>query len=163
MFKFRFATVLQLRENERGVARAAMAEAYAALRQVEARRDELVAERSLLDSDSLQRRSGTLSVDRLLSDGRYERQLAADLTQLKATAEKIEAEITRRQTMLTEANAAVRQMELLKEKEQLAWNELQAKISQANLDEIAGRGTRGKHPLLSMACNVDVVDKEGVQ
>ena len=162
MFKFRFATVLQLREDERDVARASVAEAYEALRQIEIRRDELIAERNSLDRESALRRTGILSVDRLLSEGRYERQLAAETTQVIATGVKIEAEIVRRQSLLTEANAAVRQMELLRENELAVWTELQAKIAQANLDEIAARGLRGTNPLLSLVFSADVVESEGI-
>jgi flagellar export protein FliJ len=139
-FKFRFDVIQQLRENERDIARAALAEAYEALRQIDVRRQEIAAERRSLDADSAQRRTGTLSVDRLLSDGRFERQLAADDAQAALAAEKIEAELVRRQAVLATTNASVRQMELLKEKDQLAWVEAQLKAEQSNLDEVAGRG-----------------------
>ncbi|MGV3483616.1 MAG: flagellar export protein FliJ [Planctomycetaceae bacterium] len=145
MFKFRFDSIVRLRENERDAARASLAEAYEAMRQIEIRRKELTDARAALDQESLLRRSGRLSVDRLLSDGRYERQLTAELAQISMTAEKVEAELIRRQTVLTEANAAVRQMELLKERELAAYTLAQEKISQANLDEIAGRGHRRKN------------------
>jgi flagellar export protein FliJ len=163
MFRFRFAAVQQLRENERNIARASLAEAYEALRQIEIRRDELAAERASLDRASSTRRTGTLSIDRLLSDGRYERQLAAETAQVVATVQKIEAEVARRQSLLTEANAAVRQMELLAEKELAVWNESQAKISQANLDEIAARGLRGKNPILDFAFSNDSFDDQGAE
>ena len=142
MFKFRFETILRLRENERDVARASLGEAYEALRQIEFRRAEIAAERQALDTQSLSRRVGSLSIDRLLSDGRYERQLAMDDSQAKAAAEKIEAELVRRQSVLAMANASVRQMELLREKELAAWTQAQAKAEQANLDEVAARGRR---------------------
>lgn len=141
-FKFRFDAILRLRENERDAARASLAEAYDALRQIEIRRQELAAERKLLDAASSQRRSGSLSIDRLLSDGRYERQLAFDDSQALAAAQKIEAELTRRQAVLAAANASVRQMELLREKEIAAWTQAEAKIEQATLDEVASRGRR---------------------
>lgn len=141
-FKFRFDVIQQLRENDRDIARASLAEAYEALRQIEVRREEIAAERRLLDADSARRRTGTLSVDRLLSDGRFERQLAADDAQAALAAEKIEAELARRQAVLAAANASVRQMELLKEKDQLAWVEAQLKAEQSNLDEVAARGNQ---------------------
>lgn len=150
MFRFRFDSIVRLRENQRDAARASLAEAYEALRQIESRQQELAEARSALDRESALRRTGTLSVDRLLSDGRYERQLAAELAQVAVTAEKIQAELIRRQTVLTEANASVRQMELLKEKEWAAYLVAQEKLAQANLDEIAGRTMRTNQSHLSM-------------
>lgn len=142
MFRFRFDPIVRLRENQRDAARAALAEAYEALRQIENRQQELAEARSTLDRESALRRTGKLSVDRLLSDGRYERQLAAEVAQIAITAEKIEAELSRRQTALSEANASVRQMELLREREWAAYVLAQEKLAQANLDEIAGRAVR---------------------
>lgn len=151
MFKFRFDSIVRLRENERDVARVSLAEAYEALRQIENRRQELAQVRTTLDRESGLRRTGTLSVDRLLADGRYERQLAAEVAQLTATAEKIEAELIRRQAVLAEANASVRQMELLKEKEWADYVASQERLAQANLDEIAGRSHRTNHlPMIAL-------------
>lgn len=146
-FKFRFDVIQKLRENERDVARASLAEAYEALRQIEIRREEIATERRSLDADSARRRTGTLSVDRLLSDGRFERQLAADDAQAAIAAQKIEEELARRQSVLAAANAGVRQMELLKEKDQLAWVEAQMKSEQLTLDEIASRGNQVRRQL----------------
>ena len=147
MFRFRFEAITRLRENERDVARASLAEAIEAMRQIEFRRQELADERALLDRDSARRRKGTLSIDRLLSDGRYERQLAADDHQVTAAGQKIEAELIRRQAILADANAGVRQMELLKERELASWTQAREKIEQANLDEVAARGQRAKGPM----------------
>jgi len=144
MFRFRFDAITRLRENERNAARASLAEAIEAMRQIEIRRKEIADERSSLERDSAQRRTGTLAVDRLLSDGRYERQLAFDDNQIVAAGLKIEEELLRRQAILAQANAGVRQMELLKERELAAWTFKQDKMEQANLDEVAARGQRTK-------------------
>lgn len=142
MFKYRFNAILQLRENERDTVRGLVAEAYEALRQIELRREELRSERKNHELESSQRRAGTLSMDRLLADGRYDLQLAADDAQIVAASQKIEVELQRRQQMLADANAAVRQMEILRDNELASWNTRQAKIAQANLDEIAARRQR---------------------
>jgi flagellar export protein FliJ len=144
MFRFRFEAITRLRENERDAARASLAEAIEAMRQIELRRKELADERTALDRESERRRTGTLSIDRLLSDGRYERQLAADDHQVVEAGKRIEAELLRRQAIVAEANAGVRQMELLKERELSAWNSAHEKIEQANLDEVAARGQRAR-------------------
>jgi len=142
MFKYRFKTILQLRENERDVARAQVAEAYEAIRQIAIRREAIAAERKSLGTESDHRRIGSLSMDRLLSDGRYERQLAAEDSQAVAAAESIEQELQRRQQVLSAANASVRQMEILRENDRESWNSHQAKIAQDQLDEIAARRQR---------------------
>ena len=145
MFKFRFDSLVRLRENERDAARASLAEAYEAMRQIENRRMELIKAREALDQESLLRRSGRLAVDRLLSDGRYERQLTAETVQITATAEKVAAELMRRQAILAEANASVRQMELLRDRDFAAYTLAEEKAAQANLDEIAGRRHRTRN------------------
>jgi len=142
MFKYRFDAVLKLREEERNAARAMIAEANEALRQIEERRQQLADERSQLTLSSTVRRSGPLSMDRLLADGRYDRQLAADDTQMLAAKEKIEIELERRQQALVIANVAVRQIEILRDKDVALWVAAQEKIAQSNLDEIAARRTR---------------------
>lgn len=159
MFKFRFDVIQKMRENERDVARASLAEAYEALRQIEVRREEIAAERRSLDADSSRRRSGSLSVDRLLSDGRYERQLAADDAQAAVAAQQIEEELARRQAVLAVANASVRQMELLKEKDLAAWNAAQIKAEQSNLDEVAGRANRMKSHSMHVMQSPDAEEK----
>jgi len=142
MFKYRFQSILKLRENERDEARGLVAEAYEAIRQIESRREDLTAERTLLSQNTIQRRAGTLLMDRLLADGRYDMQLASDDAQLVVAKEKIELELHRRQQVLTNANAAVRQLEILREKEILESDAKQLKIAQRNLDEIAARRSR---------------------
>lgn len=142
MFKYRFNAILQLRESERDAARAMVAEAYEALNQIDLRRKEIANERKAMALENGQRRSGSLSMDRLLSDGRYDLQLAAEDAEVLATWQKIDVELQRRQQLLADANASVRQMEILREKEEGAWNETQEKIAQANLDEIAARRQR---------------------
>ena len=142
MFKYRFQSILKLRENERDEARGLVAEAYEAIRQIESRREDLTAERTLLGQNTIQRRAGTLLMDRLLADGRYDMQLASDDAQLVVAKEKIELELHRRQQVLTNANAAVRQLEILREKEILESDAKQLKIAQRNLDEIAARRSR---------------------
>jgi flagellar FliJ protein len=153
--KFRFETILKLRESERDEARASLAEAHEAMRQIEGRLEELTQERASLESAGSSGRTGALSVNKLLSEGRYERQLSAEIAQAKVTAEKIETEMMRRQVMLSEANAAVRQMELLKEKDLLAWSANQERITQSSLDEIAGRLGRGRSSLFDDAIPLD--------
>lgn len=142
MAKFRFDTVLRLREAERDQARSILSEAYEALRRVEERQRELQIERTQLIADGLRRRTGVLSMESLLSDGRYELQLDSEINQLLDAASQIQAEIERRQAAVTAANTAVRQLEILKENDRLALNQKLERIVQGHMDEVAARRVR---------------------
>ncbi len=56
---------------------------------------------------------GNVSVEQLLSIGRYELQLQADLSQLAATRAELARERDRRQTVLVDAEAEVKRFEKL--------------------------------------------------
>ncbi len=142
MAKFRFETVLRLRESERDQARSFLSEAYEALRRVEERQQELQGERNQLIADGLRRRTGMLSMESLLSDGRYELQLDAELKQLRDATAQIQAEIERRQAAVTSANTAVRQLEILKENDRKALELKHEQIVQGYMDEVAARRAR---------------------
>ncbi len=142
MPKFRFETVLRLRETERDQARSHLSEAYEALRRVEEREQQLSQERQQLLIEAQRRRTGTLSIESLLSDGRYELQLEAECRQLRDAASQIQAEIERRQAAVTAANTAVRQLEILKEHDRKAIEIKQDKLVQGYMDEVAARRAR---------------------
>lgn len=89
------------------------------------------------EASSLQRTSPTLSVDRLLNEGRYDLQLVAQVRDLAAQVDKIAGERERRLGKLREANAEVRRLERLKERQQAEWTKNQLAAEQAFLDETA--------------------------
>lgn len=89
------------------------------------------------EASSLQRTSPTVSVDRLLNEGRYDLQLVAQLRDLAAQVDKIAGERERRLGKLREANAEVRRLERLKERQQAEWKKNQLAAEQAFLDETA--------------------------
>ncbi len=142
MAKFRFETVLRLRETERDQARSYLSEAYEALRRVEERQREIQTERNQLIADGMRRRTGVLSMESLLSDGRYELQLDAELKQLRDATAQIQAEIERRQAAVTNANTAVRQLEILKENDRKALEHKLEQVVQGYMDEVAARRAR---------------------
>lgn len=139
MFKFRFQSLLQLAVSQRDAARSALAEAIQAVDRLRQQREELAASRRTVMGDQSIARLGTMRVDGLLAQGRYERQLAMEDAQLHAAEKQIEAEIDRRRITLRIADTELRRLEMLKEKDQLAWTARQAKAEQSMLDEIAAR------------------------
>lgn len=99
---------------------------------------EIEAERAAArESSGLQRNAPVISIDRLLNEGRYDLQLVAQLRELTTKADQIAGERERRLLRLREANAEVRRLERLKERQQEAWKKNQLAAEQAVLDEIA--------------------------
>jgi flagellar export protein FliJ len=141
MFVFRFRSLLQLAVSQRDTARSSLAEAMEALSRLQQQRQQLAAQRNALMSDESLSRLGTMRVDGLLAQGRFERQLAIEDSQLLAAEHQIEAEIDRRRAVLRIADTELRRLEMLQEKDQRAWAAGQAKAEQAMLDEIAARRT----------------------
>ncbi len=139
MFKFRFQSLLQLAVSQRDTARLSLAEAIEALGRLGQQRQQLAAQRRTLMTDQNLSRLGTLRVDGLLAQGRYERQLAMEDSQLSAAEQQIESEIERRRASLRLADTELRRLELLSEKDRIAWLARQAKSEQATLDEFAAR------------------------
>lgn len=89
------------------------------------------------ESSGVQRSSPTISVDRLLNEGRYDLQLVAQLQDLAIKADQIAGERERRMVRLREANAEVRRLERLKERQLEEWKKNQLAAEQAVMDEIA--------------------------
>lgn len=142
-YRFRFQPLLDLRIAERDAARGAVAEANDAIARLIAQREQLAEQRMQVLQDESVARSGRLHVDSLLAQGRYERQLALDETQLLAAQKQIEAEAERRSATLRGCEMEVRRLELLQAKELRAMVAGQLRVEQAELDEIAARSAEG--------------------
>ena len=78
-FQYRFATILQLRRRQRDEVGAAVGQAHQAIRHVDEQSEAIRQERQRLRENSQQQRVGSLSVDGLLVQGRYDLQLQAQL------------------------------------------------------------------------------------
>ncbi len=141
--RFRFQPLLDLRIAERDAARGALAEANEAVARLIAQRQQLSEQRLQVLQDTSISRSGPLRVDNLLAQGRYERQLALDETQLAAAQTQIEAEVQRRQAALRASEIEVRRLELIQAKDRQARLTQQLRGEQATMDEIAARTVEG--------------------
>jgi len=117
-FRFRLATLLQLREATRDERQAALSEAFR-VDEVLRRQSETVAEE--LGRLQTQCRAaagpGTVDVDRLVEAHRYELALRIQDQKLQRQREAVAEEIERRQQALVEANREVRVLEKLREKQ----------------------------------------------
>lgn len=134
-FQFRFESILELRRRQRDEAGAAVGKANQAIAKVDQQIADLQNDRQTIrDQDQIQR-VGTVSVESLLSIGRYDMQLQADVRQLQTARVQLVAERDRRQTLLMDAEAEVKRYDKLKTKERETARLRQLKLEQADADE----------------------------
>ncbi len=136
-FQFRFATLLQLRRRTRDEAGADLGKANEAILRIDEQTESLMAERSVMLEQAGKARIGSVSIDSILSQGRYDMQLQADMQSLRETRAKLAEELLRRQQRLIEAEADVKRFERLKEHEWKVYRAEQQKLEQAEADESA--------------------------
>lgn len=138
-FQFRFATILQLRRRERDEAGAAVGQANAAIERIDQQLNSIQQERHSLREGANRQRLGFVSVDALLTRGRYQMQLEAETQSLGETRADVTKELERRQAALVAAEAEVKRFERLEEKERAASYALQLRHEQAEADEATSR------------------------
>ena len=136
-FQFRFATLLHLHRQARDEAGAEVGKANEAIGKIDEQTESLIAERSAMLDRATQARIGELSIDSIVSQGRYDIQLQADMRALRETRTKLEHELLRRQQILIQAEADVKRFERLKESEWKLYRNEQQKREQAEADESA--------------------------
>lgn len=137
--RFRFQPLLDLRIAQRDSVLGELAEAIEAQNRLREQQVLVAQQREQAMRDDSISRVGELRLDALLSQGRYERQLAIQQNQLAAAQAQIEAEIERRRGVVQLAETEVRRLELLKEKDLGALRALELKAEQSSMDEIAAR------------------------
>jgi len=137
--RFRFQPLLDLRIAQRDAVLGELAEAIETQNRLREQSEQIAKRREETVHDDSISRLGQLRLDRLLAQGRYERQLTLEQNQLKTAETRVEAEVQRRRAVVRLAETEVRRLELLKEKDQVALRALQLKAEQANLEEIAAR------------------------
>lgn len=136
-FVFRFEAVLRLRENERDVCRAHVAEAQRALDIMDGQIETVDRSRGELRGELHGALVGRVSVEQLLSRGRYDLQLDAERRGLVVQRQQIVAELERRQQRLMMAEQECRKLERLREVAAERHQIEQLKRQQAALDEMA--------------------------
>ena len=144
-FKFRLATLLRLRESARDQRRSRLAEAFRAEQVIFEQRKSVAAKLAdLLHECGEAALPGELDLDRLLVSRRYEATLRMEDRDLAEKQEAIRGEIDRRREALVEANRSVRVLELLRERQQRAHLEKEARLETRQLDEAGQRRGAGE-------------------
>jgi flagellar FliJ protein len=134
-FQFRFESLLQLRRRERDEAGASVGQATEAILKIDDQIQEVEQLREELKQQQGDIRTGSISVDRMLSVGRYDLQLQADVVALLDTKEKLNQEFLRRQSLLAEAQSEVGRYEKLEERAKEDYRTEQLKREQAEADD----------------------------
>lgn len=141
-FKFRFATLLKLREAVRDARQAELNEAHQAAEVVRENLAQVGRDIDALRAHAREAASSrALNVDRLMESQRYELVLRVQQRQCEQQAEAVEAEIARRQEVLIEANREVRVLEKLRERLRERFRQEEERRLMAEIDEVAQRRT----------------------
>jgi flagellar FliJ protein len=134
-FRFRFASLLELRRRARDLAGSDVGKAHEAIRRIDEQREDLNRQRIGLRESSGRKRTGRISVDRLLAAGRYDMQLEAEQQSLVQTRGELIQELARRQQKLAEAESEVKRLEKLQQRDEQRYRiELQRR-EQAEIDD----------------------------
>ena len=147
-FKFRLATLLQMREADRDERRGELAEAHQTDEIMENQQKELeanLAELALKCREAVA--PGPVDVDRLVDTQRFEILLRAQREHLIRQREVVAAEIERRRARLVEANREVHVLEKLRERQMQRHHEEEGRREVKVLDEVAGSRRQSIPPL----------------
>lgn len=141
-FRYRFQSILSLRAQQRDEAGAAVGKALEAIHRIDEQMEAIANERELLRDHATRERTGNVSVDGLLTHGRYDLQLQAQIQSLTTTRAELQRELERRQQTLLDAEAEVKRFERLEERDRLEYRNEQSRREQAESDDaVASRYT----------------------
>lgn len=145
-FRFRFATLKQLRISHRAQRQGELSKAIEALEILEGQETDLLTQTAeAVDSSRAVVQPGNLNVDSVLGLQRHRMLLKGLIDQLRLRMKDVKAEIERRRELLVEADRQVRVLEKLEEKLAAAHATEQLAIEQKLMDELATlRGVRGE-------------------
>jgi flagellar export protein FliJ len=138
-FRFRFETLLRLREAARDEAQLRLADALKAVSILEERIAAVVEERQQAKGARAARMLGSISAEQLLAEGRYDVQLDFQARELKSQLQQIDQEVDRRRQRLTLAEQECRKFERLKELANEKYTQDQLDKLQAELDELGAQ------------------------
>ena len=143
-FRFRFDSILRLREADRRQRRAELAEAFRAETLLTQQGEQI--EREILEMKQRARVAtapGRVDIDQLLESQRYELILQSQSRLLAQRGRQLQEEIEKRREALVEADRAVRLLEKLRDQRLSQHVEQELKLEQKELDEIAQRPSPG--------------------
>ena len=140
-FRFKLATLLRLRENDRDELRSRLSDAQQAENIVNQRIHELDADLDRLRAQAAERsRPGRMDVDALMELQRYELLLKAERQATVQQRELVAAEVDRRREALVAADREVRVLERFRETQQQRHRQTEERQERKVLDEIATQG-----------------------
>ncbi|MFG0256091.1 MAG: flagellar export protein FliJ [Rhodopirellula sp. JB053] len=142
-FRFRFDSLLALRQRRRDEVGAEVGKATEAIERVDEQIELLQTQRDGVRNDAAARLANSgadgatrVAVDRVIQEGRYDMQLSAEQVALRDTRAKLEVELNRRRGLLVEAEAEVKQLERLRETQMAEHRQLQLQVEQAEADDL---------------------------
>ncbi|MEM7316945.1 MAG: flagellar export protein FliJ [Planctomycetota bacterium] len=138
-FQFRFESLLQVRRRERDEAGAACGQASEAISRIDQQLLETDQLRMSLRKEGHASLTGNIQVDNLLSKGRYDMQLEAEINSLRETHAQLTAELARRHATLVAAESEVKKLERLQENEQAEYEIESRRREQLESDDAATR------------------------
>ncbi len=116
-----------------------MGQANEAIQKIHEQIDAIAQQRKSIRQENQPRRSGDLSVDSLLSTGRYDMQLEGETHSLTQTLAQLAEELQRRQSSLVSEEAEVKRFERLEEKDRLQHDAELQRREQAEADDATAR------------------------
>lgn len=142
-FRFRFDSLLVLHRQRRDEVGAEVGKANEAIRRVDEQilllqkqRDEIRHQAMARFATATGQAVTSVSVDRMLQEGRYDLQLAGDQSSLRNTREQLVVELDRRRGLLVEAEAEVKRLERLRETQEFEHQQLMLQAEQAEADDL---------------------------
>ncbi|EMI21724.1 Flagellar export FliJ [Rhodopirellula maiorica SM1] len=138
-YEFRFESILDLRQRERDEMGGLVGEANLAIAKIEQQIQEIEQERQTLRNEDAQSRLGDVAVDRLLTRGRFDLQLQAEINGLVQTRTKLEEELERRQQRLRDAETEVKKFQRMKEIDRNQFRQEMNRREQIEIDEMNNR------------------------
>lgn len=140
-YRFRLATLLKLRAQDRDQRRTEHAQALEAERILLQRKQEMAAERlAMLEAARAAKQPGRANVDALQEVQRYTLLLQGQLAALEKQIEQVMAEVERRRQAVVEADRNVKTLEKLREKQMVAYDRTVEVGERKELDELAISG-----------------------
>jgi flagellar FliJ protein len=138
-FRFRFAAILELRRRERDEAGAAVGQANEAMEKIQLQIRSKQDEREQLKVDANTHRTGDVSVDVLLSRGRYDLQLQAEIHACQQTLGELRQECERRQAKLVACDVELKRFEKLRDRAEDLYRKDQLRHEQTEAEDATTR------------------------
>ncbi|QDV55036.1 flagellar export protein FliJ [Rosistilla oblonga] len=136
-FKFRLASLLNLRCSERDAARRGVADATQALGILETQIADKSSELENLKTQRGTYLQGQISVDQLLAQGRHEILVEQEKATLQQQVGQVNVELRKRELILQTADQEVKRIEKLRDRALQTYRDTEQARLQAEMDEVA--------------------------